>query len=217
MSKIPTHIRKTIEYRSVISEGKPAQQIVALSDQEKVDAIIMGPAKGAVTGEVIRAASRPVLAIPSSDSGLRPLQKISKILVTTDFSSYSKAVVDYAFQLKQLMDCELFVLHVIELSNTLKFAARQGYFTDAVSKMRVWAKNQLDNLASGQLLNDRSVHRLVAEGPVSDRIVEYANDYDVNLVVVGAHGYGPVEKYFIGSTTSRILTKLSRPLLVVKM
>jgi nucleotide-binding universal stress UspA family protein len=217
MSKVPRQTQEDINYRSVISEGKPAQQIVELAEKEKVDVIVMGPAKGVVTGLVIRAASRPVLAIPQSDSYLRPLQKISRILVTTDCSPYSKAVVDYAFQLKQLIDCELFLLYVIEFSNAIKFGIRQGYFTDAVSKMRTWAKNQLENLTPYQFVKDNSVHWLVEEGPVTDKIAECADAYDVNLVIVGAHGYGPVEKYFVGTTTNRVLTKLSRPILTVKI
>jgi hypothetical protein len=111
-----------------------------LADKEKVDLVIMGPAKGVITSQVIRASSRPVLAIPVSESQLKPLQKISKILVTTDCSPYSKTVVDYAFKVKQLIDCELFLLYVIQLSAALQFGLRQGYFADAVSKMRTWRK-----------------------------------------------------------------------------
>jgi nucleotide-binding universal stress UspA family protein len=163
------------------------------------------------------ASSRPVLAIPKSDSLLRPLQKISKILVTTDCSPYSKTVVDYAFQVKQLIDCELFLLYVIELSAAIKFGLRQGYFVDAVSKMRTWAKNQLKNLTPYQFVKDKSVHWLVEEGPVSDKIAECAEAYDVNLVILGAHGYGPVEKHFVGTTTNKVLTKVSQPILTVKI
>lgn len=217
MAKVPGQAQKDINYRSVISEGKPAQQIVELADTEKVDLIVMGPAKGVVTDQVIRASSRPVLAIPQSDSQLRPLQKISKILVTTDCSPYSKTVVDYAFQLKQLIDCELLLLHVIELSNAIKFGIRQGYFTDAVSKMRTWAQNQLKNLTPDQFVKDNSVRWLVEEGPVSDQIVECAGAYNVDLVILGAHGYGPVEKHFVGTTTNKVLTKLSLPTLTVKI
>jgi nucleotide-binding universal stress UspA family protein len=217
MAKVPGKAQKDINYRSVISEGKPAQQIMDLADREKVDVIVMGPARGVVTDQVIRASSRPVLAIPQSDSQLRPLQKISKILVTTDCSPYSKTVVDYAFQLKQLIDCELLLLYVIELSNAIKFGIRQGYFTDAVSKMRTWAKNQLENLTPNQFVKDNSVHWLVEEGPVSDKIAECANAFDVDLVILGAHGYGPVEKHFVGTTTNKVLTKLSRPTLTVKI
>jgi nucleotide-binding universal stress UspA family protein len=217
MAKVPSQVQGGISYRSVISEGKPVQQIVELADKEKVDLIIMGPARGVITGQVIRASSRPVLAIPGSDNQLRPLQQISKILVTTDCSPYSKTVVDYAFQLKQLIDCELFLLYVIELSAAIKFGLRQGYFVDAVSKMRTWAKNQLENLTPDQFVKDNSVHWLIEEGPISDKIAECAEAYDVNLVILGAHGYGPVEKHFVGTTTNKVLTKVSQPILTVKI
>jgi nucleotide-binding universal stress UspA family protein len=217
MAKVATRAQEDVAYRSVISEGKPAQQIVRLAEKERVDVIVMGPAKGAVTDAVIRASSRPVLAIPPSDSELKPLQTISKILVATDCSPYSKAVVDYAFQLKRLVGCDLFLLYVIEFSNAVKFGIRQGHFTDAVSKMRTWAHNQLKNLTPDSFVKDQSVHWLVEEGTISDKIVECAGNCDVNLVILGAHGYGPVEKHFVGTTTDRVLRKLSLPLLIVKM
>jgi nucleotide-binding universal stress UspA family protein len=217
MANIPKRAQEEISYRTVISEGKPAQEIVDLAEKEKVDVIVMGPAKGVVSSMVIRAASRPVLAVPASGNLLRPLQEISKVLVTTDCSPNSKTVVDYAFQLKQILQCEMFLLYVIELSSALKFGIRQGYFTDALPKLRTWAKNQLKNLTPDPFIQDKSVHWLVEEGPVSDKIAECADVYDVNFVVLGAHGYGPVEKHFVGTTMDKVLTKLSRPMLIVKV
>ena len=218
MAKIvPKRTLDTIQFRNVISEGKPAQQIVELADKEKVDAIVMGPSKGVVSGLVIRASSHPVLAIPKSGTEMRPLQKISKILVTTDCSPNSKKVVDYAFELKQLFGCELFLIYVIEFTNAIKFGVRQGYFRDAASKMQTWAKNQLENLTPHQFVKDASVHWLVEEGPASDKIAESAEAYDVDMVILGAHGYGPVQKHFVGTTTDKVLTKLSRPILTVKI
>jgi nucleotide-binding universal stress UspA family protein len=108
-------------------------------------------------------------------------------------------------------------LYVIELSAAIKFGIRQGYFVDAVSKMRTWAQNQLKNLTPHQFVNDNSVHWLVEEGPVRDKIADCAEAYDVNLVILGAHGYGPVEKHFVGTTTSKVLTKVFRPTLTVKI
>jgi nucleotide-binding universal stress UspA family protein len=218
MAKIaPQKSPNAVSYRSVVSEGKPAEQIVEMADKEKVDIIVMGPAKGVVTGSVIRASSHPVLAVPQSESETRPLQKAAKILVTTDCSPLSKKVVDYAFDLKQLFNCELFLLYAIELTSAIKFAVRQGYFTDATSRMRTWAKNQLENLTPYQFVKDTSVHWLVEDGPVADKIIECANAYDVDLVVMGAHGYGPVQKHFVGTTTDKIMSRVSRPLLTVKI
>ena len=218
MAKIaPQSNRDAVSCRTVVSEGKPAQQIVELADKERVDLIVMGPAKGVVTGSVIRASSHPVLAVPETGNDLRPLQKTAKMLVTTDCSPQSKKVVDYAFELKDLFDCELFLLYAIELTSAVKFGIRQGYFTDATSKMRTWAKNQLENLTPHQYVKDAAVHWLVEEGSACDKIAECAEAYDVDLVVMGAHGYGPVQKHFVGTTTDKVLTKVSKPLLTVKI
>lgn len=214
---IPKKSQAAVSYRTVVSEGKPAQQIVDLAEKEKVDVIAMGPAKGAVTGAVIRASSHPVLAVPPSGDQTRPLQKTSKILVATDCSPQSKKVIDYAFELKQLFDCEIFLLYAIELTSAIKFGIRQGYFTDATSKMRAWARNQLENLTPHQFVKDPSVHWLVEDGPPSDKIAESAKAYDVDLVVLGAHGYGPVQKHFVGTTADKVLTKVSNPILTLKI
>src|SRR5688572_17849410 len=217
MAKVPGRAQAGISCRTVISEGKPAQQIVQLADKEAVDLIIMGPAKGVTTHHGIRASRRHVLAIPQSGNELRPRQQRPKRLVTTDVSPYSKAVDDYAFQLKQLIDFELFLLHVIELSTGIKIGIRKGYFTDASSKLRNWSKNQLENLTPRQFADDASVHRLIEEGPVSDKIAETAEAYDADLIILGTHGYGAVEKHFVGTTTSKVLARVSRPILTVKM
>jgi nucleotide-binding universal stress UspA family protein len=217
IAKISSRGDDNLACRAVISEGRPAQQIVELAENERVDAIVMGPGKGVVTTQVIHAASRPVLVFPQNDSQLKGLKDISRILVATDCSPYSRMVVDYAFRLKQRINCELYLLYVIEFSNAIKFGVRRGYFTDAVSKMQTWAKVQLENMTPAQFIKDESVRRLVEEGPVSDKIAESAATYDVNLVILGAHGYGPVEKHFVGTNTDSVLSKLARPMLIVKI
>ena len=216
---IPEEVKGQISFRNVISEGKPAKAIVELADKEMVDIVVMGPAKGVVTGPVIRATERPVLAVPNNGNGngVQPLRKVSSILVTTDFSEHSKKAVDYAFELKQLFDCEIYLLYVIELTSAIKFGIRQGHFTDATAKMRTWAETQLENLTPHQYVNDPTVHRLVEEGSAVDNIAARAEMNDVDMVVLGAHGYGPVEKHFVGSTTDKVLAKLERPVLTVKI
>ena len=119
--------------------------------------------------------------------------------------------------MKQLVDCDLFLLYVIELSAAIKFGLHQGHFVDAGPRMRTWAKNQLHNLTPHQFVKDNSVHWLVEEGEVSDKIAECAKAYDVDLVILGAQGDGPVEKHFVGTTTNKVLTKVSQPILTVKI
>src|ERR1041384_8374128 len=71
-----------VRIRTVISKGKPAEEIAALATDEMVDLVVMGSAKGAVTNKVIRLTSRPVLAVSANQPGVREagLQKLTRIL-----------------------------------------------------------------------------------------------------------------------------------------
>lgn len=83
----PQEVQGDMTFRNVISEGKPAQQIVDLAENEQVDLVVMGPANGAVTGGVVRASTRPVLAVPLNGNGVEPLRKVSTLLVGDGFFS----------------------------------------------------------------------------------------------------------------------------------
>jgi nucleotide-binding universal stress UspA family protein len=215
---VPSEVQGDITFRNLLSEGRAGEQIALAAESEKADLVIMGPAKGAVTNNVVRRTTRPVLSIPAAREGGEPLKKVSRILVATDCSKSSRPVIDCAIGLKQRLGCSLTLLHVIELTNTLRFAIQQGHFMDASAKLKDWAENQLKNLTPHQFLNDPSVERLVVtEGYASDRISDIAEQKDADLVVLGAHGYGPVQRHMVGTTADKVLSGLSRPVLTVQV
>jgi nucleotide-binding universal stress UspA family protein len=213
---VPKDTEGTVSFRSVISEGRPAQQITELADKEKVDLIVMGPAKGAVTGSVIRGSSHPVLSVPSTNGSAAP-EKLSRMLVTTDFSDNSKKVIRFAMELKELLDCNVDVLYAIELSNAIRFGIRQGHFRDAPQKMRTWADNQLKSLIPHQYLTDSSVRRVVEEGPAPDTIAKVSEENDADLIVMGARSHSAAEKFIVGTTTEKVLSRAQRPVLTLRI
>ena len=86
MAKIaPQGNKDNVTYRTVVSEGKPAEQIVELADKDRVDIIVMGPARGVVTGAVIRAANHPVLAVPQTEHHIRPIPVGGELLISSRF------------------------------------------------------------------------------------------------------------------------------------
>jgi nucleotide-binding universal stress UspA family protein len=223
---VETHMKKlllnkttNVRLRVVVSSGKPAEEIAALAEREYVDLVIMGSAKGVITNQVIRLTDRPVLAISAAlpDATETGLRKVTKIVVATDFSPHSKRVVDYAFDLKRIFGATIYMLYVIETSRAIEWAVRQGHFTNAIEKMREWAGNQLINLTPDEYVDDPSVIRLVETGSPGDVIADVAFDVGADLTILGTHAYSAAHKYLIGTTTDRVLTKTSTPILTVKL
>lgn len=204
-----------VHLHSVISKGKPAEEIVAMAEREIVDLVVMGSAKGVVTNKVIRLTNRPVMAV--SGSQLSPEHKIEKILVATDFSEHSKKVVRYAFELKRTFNAAIYMLYVIETSRAIEFAIRQGRFVDTIEKMREWAGNQLMNLTPDDFVQDPAVIRLTETGSPGDVIADVAFEVGADLTILGTHEYGTVHTHLLGTTTDKLLTKISTPVLTVKL
>src|SRR5438477_9964207 len=116
MKKILANETGNVRFRTVISKGKPAEEIAGLAEKEMVDLVVMGSAKGVVTNKVIRMTNRPVMAVSANQPGSEEvgLQKVNKILVATDFSPHSKRVVEYAFDLKRVFNANIYMLYVVE-------------------------------------------------------------------------------------------------------
>jgi len=207
-----------VRVRTVISKGKPAEEISALAEHEMVDLVVMGSAKGVVTNQVIRMTNRPVLAVsskrPQDASGGH---KIGKIVVATDFSEHSKKVIQYAFDLKAAFDATIYMLYVIETNRAIQFAIRQGHFTDAIGKMREWATNQLINLTPQEFIHDPKVIRLVEQGSPGETIADVAFEVGADLTILGTHEYGTIHKHLLGTTTDKLLAKSATPVLTVRL
>ena len=219
MSEILPKDTGKVKLRALISKGKPAEEIAAMADRESVDVVVMGSARGVVTNKVIRMTSRPVLAVSASNpkTDEAGLHKLSKILVATDFSDHSKRVVQYAFDLKRIFDATIYMLYVIETGHAVEWAIRQGHFMNAIEKMREWAGNQLVNLTPDEFMGDPTVIRLVETGNPGDTIADVAFEIGADLTILGTHEYGTIHKHLLGTTTDKLLTKTSTPILTVKL
>jgi nucleotide-binding universal stress UspA family protein len=207
-----------VRVRSVISKGKPAEEITALAEREMVDLVVMGSAKGVISNHVVRMTNRPVLAV----SSMRPYTRadehqIKKIVVATDFSEHSRKVIQYAFDLKAAFDATIYMLYVIENSRAIEFAVRQRHFTGTIDKMREWATNQLINLTPTEFIDDPKVIRLVEYGPASDTIADVAFEVGADLTIMGTHEYGTIQKHLLGTTTDKLLTKTATAVLTVRV
>jgi nucleotide-binding universal stress UspA family protein len=219
MAKILPAGAGSVAVRTLISKGKPADEITEVADREKVDLVVMGSAKGVVTNKVIRMTNRPVLAVSATQPDLTDagLCKLTKILVATDFSEHSRRVVQYAFDLKRIFDASIYMLYVIETTHAIEWAIRQGHFIKSMEKMRQWAGNQLLNLTPDEYVKDPSVIRLVEAGSPGVVIADVALEVGADLTILGTHEYGTVHKHLIGTTTDKLLTKSSTAVLTVKL
>ena len=143
---------------------------------------------------------------------------LKKILVPTDFSESSEAAVKYARALAEAFDASIHVLHVIE-DPFVHVWAGEGYIPDLPHFREGLAKEANAKLGKSFSAQDRERFRaqLVAKfGSPFVEIVRYAKGEEVDLIVMGTHGRGPIAHLLMGSVAEKVVRKAPCPVLTVR-
>lgn len=142
-----------------------------------------------------------------------------KILAPTDFSEQSDLALDYAIGMANGCDgeAEIDVIHVIEPA---VYPTEWGFshpgFSSLEQELEAASKLELDKIAK-KLLEAGIKNKIsVLIGRASDKIIEYANENCIDLIVIAAYGKSGIEHLLFGSTTDRVLRKAPCPALVFK-
>ena len=59
---------------------------------------------------------------------------------------------------------------------------------------------------------DARVKHILLEGSFADEIMNWVNEHDVDLIVMGTHGYGALQGWLLGSVTAKLLHSAPCPI-----
>lgn len=146
-----------------------------------------------------------------------------KILVATDGSKASKAVIETAGKIISDADnTEVKIISVVESFVPLSaepFAVSAEYYAEMeqAAKERAEsfveeAKNNLKNFRPE--LNNLSTE--ILRGNIGQTIIETAENWNADLIVVGSHGYGFWQRALLGSISNSVVNHAPCSVMVVR-
>lgn len=136
---------------------------------------------------------------------------IRRILLATDLTTTSSAATDQAFELARDLRADLLVVSVIDPEGGGR--SPQALRMDQRRSARELAAQAL--VARGRR-QGTVVTFLVWEGEPGPSIVDAASSEDVDIVIVGTHGRGPLGRLLIGSVSEYVVRNAGCPVLVVR-
>src|SRR5262245_53801140 len=141
-----------------------------------------------------------------------------KILVATDLGETSKEAFNVALQLAREQKAALRVLHVVADPATEAWTV-EAYGVDfgaLTADACAAARQNLSVHISRITPPIADVRADVLVGKPAAEIIRYAADASVDLIVLGSHGRGPVQRAFLGSVADRVLREALCPVLIVR-
>lgn len=141
------------------------------------------------------------------------------ILVPVDGSDNALLALEKAVELQKLTGAKLTVLTIyrhhsmLEASFSMVRPQDPGNMDDI---MRGAAKEVAEAAKARAVeLGAVEARAFVKNGPVARNIVSFAEEHDVDLIVIGSRGMGSIESYLLGSVSHKVTGTAKCPVLVV--
>jgi nucleotide-binding universal stress UspA family protein len=153
------------------------------------------------------------------------IPEIKKILYATDLSKNSSYAFYYAVKLAQKFDSKLTILHAIEpvpayveayavsVLERIEKRDQQKSVEHVQNLLKEFCKKMETETGSPCLLLVSKI--LVRVGHPPDEILNVANEEGCDVILLGSHGKGFLKQAFLGSVSSAVLHRSSKPVFVI--
>lgn len=141
---------------------------------------------------------------------------MKRILVPTDFSIYAEEALKAAAKIALKNNCEIFLLHMLELPNQMSDAVTGGNSIPEVMLFMKKAHEMFEKIKERPYLKGIQVTETVQFEKAFDGILACSKKNEIDLIVMGSHGSSGLEEIIVGSNTEKIVRHSDIPVLVIK-
>jgi nucleotide-binding universal stress UspA family protein len=188
----------SIDAQSFQRHGSVLETIMGMEDDIRV--LVMGKHGnetehdsskiGTHIENVVRALHKPVLITSA------PFSPPKSFLIAFDGSQTARICVDKIANSPLLKNLTAHLVYV-------------GKPNSDMTSQVTWAKELLAN-------NGFDVIESVLEGDVEKSILDYQEKNSIDMMVIGAYGHSKIRQFFIGSTTTKLLSSSTKPVLLLR-
>ncbi len=128
-----------------------------------------------------------------------------KILVATDGSPFASKAIDVGADIAKRFKSELTLIAVIQHPmNAFGLFGIEELGPEAYTILKRKGDEIIREGKEQLRLHDLTIRSVLEYGNPGDTITHYAKKNDIDLIIVGSHGYGEVMSHMLGSVSDRV-------------
>jgi len=144
------------------------------------------------------------------------MKDIKNILCAVDFSEMSPKVAEYAQHLAKSLQASVKVLYVApSLSQYVGFHVPPASIENFVGEIVTGAEKSMETFVQ------ENFEAIPAEGDVvsgyaAEEILDYAQEKDMDMIVMGTHGRKGIDRVLFGSVAEKVVKSAKMPVLTIR-
>jgi nucleotide-binding universal stress UspA family protein len=142
------------------------------------------------------------------------------ILVPTDFSKYSDAVLNIAADMAATYDANIYILHAVD--NAIK--RKSIDYGISYEEIKQIEENSLSASAeklkkqSANIKNDKiKIIHVTKIGDPAEVILKEQKAKKIDLIVIASHGRSGIVRYLLGSVATKVTKSAKCPVMLIKV
>ncbi|MFP9193610.1 universal stress protein [Natronosalvus vescus] len=198
-----------------VPTGHPSRAILEYADENGIDLVVLGThgrtglkrwIMGSVASAVVREARCHVLTVNGSVQTVQ--EQFDDILIATDGRPGVDRAVDAGLDLAEAAGATVHSLYVVDDVHSRTNVVLESFEAVGEQSTAVIAARA----AERGLSSERAIQR----GIPHEEIVAYADERDIDLVVMGVESLSSLERLVVGSVSQRVVATAPAPVLTVR-
>jgi nucleotide-binding universal stress UspA family protein len=139
-----------------------------------------------------------------------------KILIATDGSENAEKAVSYGINIARATGAEIYALYVVSTEHAGTARTVMGWteaFEEYLANKGGAATGYVENLGKEAGVKVEPVY---LRGSPAEKILEYAEESNIDLIVMGTQGLTGIQRFLIGSVAENVLRHSKVPVMIVR-
>lgn len=135
---------------------------------------------------------------------------LDKILLATDGSSTSRKALEFAVEMASRYDAQLYILHVVSTMevpvDVLEYVSAEdiedspaSFYLEKVGQ-KIIHQSEKECKETGC----ENVHTIVLRGDPADMIIEFAQEKEMDIIIMGSRGFRGIKGKLLGSVSRKV-------------
>ena len=144
------------------------------------------------------------------------IQILKQILIATDGSESAEKAASFGIEIARLSGAKIYAVYVIDTTPYYSIPLDQLWPKDIYEQFEKIGHEITADVEETTKAAGLEAESIVLKGDPAERILNFAEEQNVDLIVVGAHGISKFERLVIGSVSEKIVRHAKIPVLVVR-
>ncbi|MEX2350454.1 MAG: universal stress protein [Flavobacteriaceae bacterium] len=148
---------------------------------------------------------------------------MKKILIALDYHPVSEKVAEAGYRVAKNLNAEACLLHVIADASyyEISYPEFMGYVSvpevgDSEGKINDMKQTGEDFLkTAAEHFNDPSIKTHLAEGKAKNVILNYAEEWGADMIVMGTHSHNVLKKMILGTVAASVIERSKVPIYLI--